>query len=264
MDYRYLKVFIESAGSLNFAATAQKLGIAPSAVSRQIRLFEESVGESLFIRNNRKVILTEKGQEILRLLQPIEGWSLSKKRKLFRVAGLTSALDRFFWPVVGKNNLSSEVDFQIFDVVSTDGIALLEANEVDVAFVNKKETSSLISYFSLGAEEFVLISKSKIPLNEVHLHTWIYGESGDTLKTLSKHKSGVSYIKANSVYQIYELVEKGLGIAIVPMSPSLKKRQVHIQSLSLPSKSLYLAVPNFEQPPAFLKKFYQMILDAKG
>ncbi len=263
MDYRYLRVFIESAQSLNFSATALRLGIAPSAVSRQIRLFEESIGESLFIRSNRKVVLTAKGREILELVRPIETWEKLNKRKLFRVAGLTAALDRFFWPVVLQHKVNNEIDFQIFEAVSSQGIALLEEHKVDVAFVNKRERSNLISYFPLGHEEFVLISKRPIPLTESHLHTWIFGESGDALRTLSRNRAEPPYIRLNSILQIHELVEKGVGIAIVPMSPSLMRRKLNIQPVKIPAKSLYLAVPNFEQIPPFLKKLYQLILANK-
>ena len=65
LDYRYLRAFIVTARHLNFSRAADELNIAQSAVSRQIKLLEEGVGQQLIIRSSKKVILTEKGQSLL-------------------------------------------------------------------------------------------------------------------------------------------------------------------------------------------------------
>ena len=65
-DYRYLKAFMVTARYLNFSKAAQELNIAQSAVSRQIKLLEESVGDQLIIRSSKKVLLTDKGRRYLR------------------------------------------------------------------------------------------------------------------------------------------------------------------------------------------------------
>ena len=60
MEYRYLKAFLLTAEHSSFSKAAQLLSIAQSAVSRQIKLLEESLGEELIIRSSKKVILTTK------------------------------------------------------------------------------------------------------------------------------------------------------------------------------------------------------------
>ena len=64
MDYRYLKAFLLTDEYLSFSKAAEKLSIAQSAVSRQIKLLEESLGLELIIRSSKKIILTHKGQEL--------------------------------------------------------------------------------------------------------------------------------------------------------------------------------------------------------
>lgn len=64
MDYRYLKAFILTAQHASFSKAAEILGIAQSAVSRQIKLLEDSLGEELIIRSSKKVLLTAKGKEL--------------------------------------------------------------------------------------------------------------------------------------------------------------------------------------------------------
>ena len=46
VDYRYLKVFMLTAKHASFSKAAQELGIAQSAISRQIKLLEQSLGKS--------------------------------------------------------------------------------------------------------------------------------------------------------------------------------------------------------------------------
>lgn len=72
LDYRYLKAFMVTSKHLNFSKAAEELGIAQSAVSRQIKLLEESVEEQLIIRSSKKVLLTEKGLALLTELNNFE------------------------------------------------------------------------------------------------------------------------------------------------------------------------------------------------
>ena len=63
IDFRYLKAFILTAKYASFSKAAEELNIAQSAVSRQIKLLEDTLGEELIIRSSKKVVLSEKGKE---------------------------------------------------------------------------------------------------------------------------------------------------------------------------------------------------------
>ena len=67
MDFRYLKAFIATAENGSFSKAAEKLNIAQSAVSRQIRLLEDSIDQELILRSSKQLVLTPKGQEVLSL-----------------------------------------------------------------------------------------------------------------------------------------------------------------------------------------------------
>ena len=62
MDWDKLRIFhaVADAGSLTHAG--DQLGLSQSAVSRQIRALEESLGSTLFHRHARGLILTEQGE----------------------------------------------------------------------------------------------------------------------------------------------------------------------------------------------------------
>ena len=63
MDRKRLKYFITLAEMLHFGAAAEELGIAQSALSRQINVLENELGCQLFDRSNRwNVALTAAGE----------------------------------------------------------------------------------------------------------------------------------------------------------------------------------------------------------
>jgi DNA-binding transcriptional LysR family regulator len=65
MDIRQLKAFVEVAANSSYARTAAIVGIAQSALSRQISALERGIGGRLFHRTGRGVVLTELGERML-------------------------------------------------------------------------------------------------------------------------------------------------------------------------------------------------------
>ncbi|MCZ7450744.1 LysR substrate-binding domain-containing protein [Agrobacterium rhizogenes] len=59
-----LRVFDAAARHLSFTKAGEELGMTQTAVSYQVKLLEENIGEPLFIRKARQVLLTEAGQKL--------------------------------------------------------------------------------------------------------------------------------------------------------------------------------------------------------
>jgi LysR family transcriptional regulator, glycine cleavage system transcriptional activator len=57
-----LRVFDSAARHLSFTKAADELFVTPGAVSQQIRLLEEHLGVELFVRNGRRVALSDAGR----------------------------------------------------------------------------------------------------------------------------------------------------------------------------------------------------------
>lgn len=55
MDIRTLRYFLITAQERNFTKAANKLCMAQPPLSRQIKLLEEELGVTLFIRNSRQL-----------------------------------------------------------------------------------------------------------------------------------------------------------------------------------------------------------------
>jgi len=65
MELRHLRAFVEVATQGSYVRAANTLGIAQSALSRQVSALEREVGGRLFHRNGRGVALTEIGERVL-------------------------------------------------------------------------------------------------------------------------------------------------------------------------------------------------------
>jgi LysR family transcriptional activator of nhaA len=61
LNFHHLRYFHEVAREQSLTRAARRLRVAPSALSTQIRQLEEELGEALFVREGRGLVLTEAG-----------------------------------------------------------------------------------------------------------------------------------------------------------------------------------------------------------
>ena len=107
-----LRAFVSVVSAGGFAAGAERLGVAKSAVSRRIRELEDRLGARLFDRTTRRVQLTETGRgfheravELLAGLEEAEEAASSASGELkgrIRVAAAVSFTAHCLAPAVGR------------------------------------------------------------------------------------------------------------------------------------------------------------------
>ena len=71
MDLRKIENLIHVADQGSFSKAASVLGIAQSALGRQVRKLEDECGCALLYRNGRGVSLTPDGEKLLERLRPL-------------------------------------------------------------------------------------------------------------------------------------------------------------------------------------------------
>ena len=67
MDLRQLEIIRAIANSGSFTAAGETLHVSQSAISRQILLLEEELGEAVFYRIGRRIRITPAGESLLQL-----------------------------------------------------------------------------------------------------------------------------------------------------------------------------------------------------
>ena len=74
---QYLLGFEAAARLSSFSRAANELGLSQSAISHEMRLLEERLGQSLFLRRGRSIILTDAGRDyhrtVMQSLEQLEG-----------------------------------------------------------------------------------------------------------------------------------------------------------------------------------------------
>lgn len=265
MDYRYLQAFLLVAELKSFTAAAVKMKVAQSAVSRQIRLFEESCGQELFVRSKKLVLLTPAGEALARKAREFELYCSIEFHQAVpevRIGIIQGALDG--WLRERLTRLKPPFDFNLNIRVMDDGeiATALAEGRIDLGITTMKIDNETVVSRRLFDEEMVLISAGAVDVKRIHERCWISGQRGRYLSRLSK-KAPSRHIKVNSVQVIQDLVAAGYGIAVLPehaLRPGLKVRKTKLRAAA---SSIYLLMPNYRKLPEHLKKIV-MTLDKSG
>jgi DNA-binding transcriptional LysR family regulator len=262
LDYRYLKAFMVTSRYLNFSKAAQELNIAQSAVSRQIKLLEESVGDQLIIRSSKKVLLTEKGQALLdelsRFEERIQEVFFGDINKFIRVGILHGLLETWFNDIIVE--FAKQTRHQlVVEVNSLDKLKeKLHNGKYDLIFTTENIQSELVSSLKLFEEKMVLVSRAEINPKEASEYPWIVYSEHDHFFQLFKKRSQ-KIIVVNSITTILKLVRKGVGLAIVPDHTIDDKNLRSYDLKGLQKQHIHLSSLNFQHMPEHIKHLVDMI-----
>jgi DNA-binding transcriptional LysR family regulator len=272
IDYRYLKAFHLTAKYLNFSKAAQELGIAQSAVSRQIKLLEDSMQEQLIVRSSKKVLLTQRGKS---LYKTIDGFEIKVKEIIqaqncgpqhIRVGILHGLLENWFIQVTTM--LTTTTPHELSITVDTPSVLKqkLIDGKLDLIFTTENIQSDLISSLKLFDERLVLISKAskeKIDIRKLHEYTWINYPESDFLLNISKKRSK-QVITVQSMTAIIKLVKAGVGVAIVPSHMVTNEDQLQKYEVTkLPGPQIHLSSLNYQNIPSYLQEFNNIVMQFK-
>lgn len=263
IDYRYFKAFLVTAKHLNFSKAALELGVAQSAVSRQIKLLEESVNDQLIIRSSKKVILTDKGEALLKQIsefeQSIQDIFFSHRNKTIRIGILEGILVNWFNDIIEEYAKLSQHQL-VIEINTLESLKeKLQDGKYDLIFTIENIQSDLVSSLKLFEEKMILISQNEVNPKEAHHLPWITYSAQDDLFGLFKRRPE-KVLVVNSITSIIHLVEKGVGVAIVPehtLKSSLKLNRYVMKSVN--KQFIHLSTLNFKSMPVHIKELIELI-----
>lgn len=266
MDYRYLKAFILTAQHSSFSKAAEILGVAQSAISRQIKLLEEGLGVELIIRSSKKVILTNKGRELyiesLKFDKIASDIFQKEDKRPLRIGVLHGLLEGWLNSIIVMFYQKYSRNINIKVGAPQDLKNELSKGEFDIIFTTENIQSELISSLNILHENLVLISSKEIDASNLHNYRWIVYNTDDHLFKISAIASE-SVVVVNSITTIVNLVKNNVGIAIVPDHALKNSNGLNMYPLKDQKKSnIYMSSLNYKVLPNYIKEITDLIKGA--
>lgn len=263
LDFRYLKAFMLTAKYASFSKAAEELNIAQSAVSRQIKLLEDSLQEELIIRSSKKVILSEKGKELYHASQSFEKTSMQifqrEDQLPLSIGILEGLLKNWFTPLLTEYLRNQHRDITVHVADMPELRSGIEESKFDIIFGTENIQSELVTSLKLFEEKLVLISKNEINRKKLNENRWIVFSNNDHLFKISKTKSD-SIVMVDSFTAIISLVKSDMGIAIIPDHLIKKEDQLKTQEVpGLPSSQIYMSTLNYKKMPERIKTLSDIV-----
>lgn len=243
MDIRDLKTFLTLCETRHFGLTAKAMHITPSTLSRQIQRLEESIGQMLFIRDNRSVQITEAGQQMrLFAKQVLSDYSLLQQNLDKTNQQLTGELSLFCSVTAAYSHLPDILDkfrilYPMVEIKLTtgdaaDAVSKIQLNEADLAIAGRpKYLPSSIEFLKLGEIEMVLLIPRLRSTFSDKLHQknpdwhhipFILPEHGPSRQRIdqwfkqNKIQSPKIYATVAGHEAIVSMVALGCGVALLP------------------------------------------------
>jgi DNA-binding transcriptional LysR family regulator len=241
MDLRQLEIIRAIADTGSFTAAGEKLHVSQSAISRQILLLEEELGEPVFHRIGRRIRITPAGESLLqlshRVFQDLQETvsSIGDQRESLRgtmrlVGGMTVCLYVFPTLLAEVRRVHPHLDLKITVGSAERSIAMLRSGAGDLGMISLPvEATDLVSVPVLE-EELLLITypthplakKKSIAPADLDRQDFVLFETGSITRRLVESfftREGVEpeiIMETENVEIIKAMVRNGLGISIIP------------------------------------------------
>ena len=250
----YYKIFNEVANTLSFSQAAKNLYISQPAISQSIANLEKQLNVQLFIRNNRRILLTNEGillhdkvNNALSIISDVE-----KKINQFELLedgqltfGASDTFCRIYLlPVITRfKKLYPNINIKILNKTSSENIALLKSGLIDVGFVNTVKNEPTITFKKYITIHDIFVGNKKTDkvysLKDIaKLPLVLYDKTSSTRQYLEYHcsRSNISLNPSIELGQhnlILESIKNGLGIGLVVKEYIAKDININVFELKL-------------------------------
>lgn len=255
MNTKFLKTFVAVVDCGSMAAAARQLNITPAAVAQQTRKLEQQIGAPLIRRSGHTVAVTEAGARILERARKL----LRDVSDLHTVAiddaiggelrigaggtALTSIVPDVLARVIKK---FPQVSMSIRTGLSIDLHRAVENGELDAAFVLESPfaLNKTVSWKLVREEPLIVLAPQSMAGRDPHEllateplirydRNWWGGHQVDEYL----NEAGIvphERFELNSLHAIAVMVDRGLGVALVPDWARPWPEALDLVSLPLP------------------------------
>ncbi len=241
MDLRQLEILQAIAETGSFTACGRKLHVSQSAISRQILLLEEELGEPLFLRVGRQVRMTAAAESLVQLgkrvfqdvrdtVGAITDRTQQLKGTLRLSGGMTVCL--YVFPPLLKHlrRVHPHLDVRLTVATAGQSVHEIRAGRVDAGLLTLPVDESDLVAVPVLREELLLITTPVHPLarrrrlstKDLAGQPFILFEQGSATRRVidrffaAEHIEPTIVMDTENVEIIKAMVKTGLGIGIVP------------------------------------------------
>lgn len=285
MDLHYLRIFYEVANEKSFTKAANKLFINQSAVSIQVKKFEDMLNTKLFDRSSKKIRLTYSGevlykiseeifQKVKRAEKEIEKIVLYDKAKIS--IGATHLIGEHLLPRIVKEfyNKHPEVEFDLIIKERDLLIKELKEGKVDLALMGTYYIKdSDLETIDIDMYPFVIVGRD--PLEDmkelVKQKLIMRDDSPLTNKNIAlfEKKNGITLdnrvMVRGSIETMKNLVKEGFGYTMLPyycVSKEIKEGKFYlIEDFNENKDGYQIVVTKDKMETPEIKKFNNFVKD---
>ncbi|ACM92331.1 transcriptional regulator [Nautilia profundicola AmH] len=190
MTLKELEIFLELSENQNVIKTAQKLSVTQSAVSQSIKSLENKLGETLFDRIGKKLILNERGRKFREMTLNPYNELISAKHSFLKekIAGTLSisaskTIGTYLLPQIIFNYLSSNNNVKIKKEIHNSSIIInnIMEGKIDLGFIETECENNNIIKEKIKEDELIIVSKTpqkEVFIDELKHKKWILRETG--------------------------------------------------------------------------------------
>lgn len=270
MELNWLKTFVVAAENNNFRKTSELLYISQPTVTVHIKQLEKEVGADLFVRDGRKVMLTEAGRKYLKhakTLLSLYEKGLSELHSFQQgftsqlTIGISPLIADTILPFVLKQFLQShpyiEISVRIIESIKIEQAVELEEVDIGLSCLPNKITD--LNCQLLFNDPLVLVVphdgfdfEAGSPIEEedifqqhtllTHNHPGYWDELCQQIKAKYPH---TKMMKVSQTHITKRFIIEGLGVSILPKSTVRRELlegrllEVECRSINLPDAKTY-------------------------
>jgi DNA-binding transcriptional LysR family regulator len=249
VELRQLEHFVAVAETRHFTRAAGELTISQSGLSASVRALERELHTTLFVRNTRRVDLTEAGRALLAESRRILAGAAAAREAVAAADGLLR----------GTLHVGAEQCIGVIDVpallarfrAAYPGVEIqlrqsgsmllleeLQAGRVDVAFVaTSGRLAENVDLLPLATEPMVLVchpdhrlaKRREISVAQLQDETFVDFETTWGVRDIADRALNAAHVRhdvtleVNDVHTLLDLVWHRLGVALVPAPIAAKK-----------------------------------------
>jgi DNA-binding transcriptional LysR family regulator len=253
MELRQMEYLVALADERQFTRAAEVTGVSQSGLSAAIRNLEVELGTKLFTRTTRKVEPTEAGLALLpfarsmlssateardavvQVSRELAGTLRVGSEQCLGVVDVSSLLERF-------HRRYPRVEIAFTQAGSHELLAGVRDGDLDAAFVATSDHVGLLPRTVLGQEPVVLLCPPEHPLASrpavdrgelggehfIDFHpSWAVRQLNDDAFDARGVHRRVRFT-VNDVHTLLDLVDRGLGVALVPRHVAAKPQAARL------------------------------------